>query len=90
MAILQSKITEKGQVTIPIELRRQLGLQPNDRVGFELEDGAIRIRPLPSRVAQHFGIVPPTSRPEDWSTVRERVERAIAEDAVATMEIDLR
>jgi len=29
-----AKITSKGQVTIPAEVRRELGVQPGDRVDF--------------------------------------------------------
>jgi antitoxin PrlF len=27
-------ITSKGQITIPVEIRRQLGLKPGDRIDF--------------------------------------------------------
>jgi antitoxin PrlF len=30
-----SAVTSKGQITIPKEIRDQLGLKPGDRVGFE-------------------------------------------------------
>jgi AbrB family looped-hinge helix DNA binding protein len=38
------KITSKGQVTIPIEIRDQLGLHPGTEVEFEVEDGGVRMR----------------------------------------------
>jgi AbrB family looped-hinge helix DNA binding protein len=31
------KLTEKGQVTIPIEIRHQLGLHPGDEIEFAVE-----------------------------------------------------
>ena len=34
------RVTEKGQVTIPIEVREQLGLLPGDEVEFRVEGGA--------------------------------------------------
>lgn len=37
------RITSKGQVTIPIEMRRRLGLLPNTEVAFELEGNAVRV-----------------------------------------------
>jgi AbrB family looped-hinge helix DNA binding protein len=47
------RITSKGQVTIPIEMREQLGLLPNTEVQFELDGDAVRItkasRPVRSR-----------------------------------------
>jgi AbrB family looped-hinge helix DNA binding protein len=38
------RITSKGQVTIPVEIRERLGLLPNSEVEFELEGNAVRIR----------------------------------------------
>lgn len=38
------KVTSKGQVTIPIELRERLGLLPDTEVDFELDGDAVRIR----------------------------------------------
>jgi antitoxin PrlF len=40
-------MTSKGQITIPAEVRKQLGLGQGDRVEFTLEDGAAILRPLP-------------------------------------------
>ena len=37
------RITSKGQVTIPIEIREHLGLLPNTEVRFEVEGNAVRI-----------------------------------------------
>jgi len=38
------RITSKGQVTIPIEIRERLGLLPNSEVEFEVEGSSVRIR----------------------------------------------
>ncbi len=39
-----AKITSKGQVTIPVEVRRQLGLQSGSRLAFErTKDGVYEI-----------------------------------------------
>jgi len=38
------RITSKGQVTIPIEIRAKLGLLPNCEVVFELDRDSVRIR----------------------------------------------
>lgn len=37
-------ITSKGQVTIPIAIRKKLGLLPNTSVEFELQGNAVRLR----------------------------------------------
>ena len=38
------KITTKGQVTIPQEIREQLGLLPHTEVEFEVRDGAVLLK----------------------------------------------
>jgi len=38
------RITSKGQVTIPLEVRTRLGLLPNTDVEFEVVDDHARIR----------------------------------------------
>ena len=37
------KITSKGQVTIPVEIRERLGLLPETEVEFRVEGNAVRI-----------------------------------------------
>jgi AbrB family looped-hinge helix DNA binding protein len=37
------KLTSKGQVTIPQEIREQAGLGPGDDVDFTFDDGTIKI-----------------------------------------------
>jgi AbrB family looped-hinge helix DNA binding protein len=43
MAYLRSSVSPKGQVTIPVELRRLLGLKPKDQVAFSVNDGKVQI-----------------------------------------------
>lgn len=38
------KVTSKGQVTIPAEIREKAGLLPNTEVEFELERGKVVIK----------------------------------------------
>ena len=37
------RITEKGQVTIPVEVRRSMGLKPGDEVEFVLDGTGARV-----------------------------------------------
>jgi AbrB family looped-hinge helix DNA binding protein len=37
------RITSKGQVTIPIEIREQAGLLPGTEVEFDVEGDAVRL-----------------------------------------------
>ena len=38
------RITSKGQVTIPQDIREELGLLPNTEVVFDIVDGELRVR----------------------------------------------
>ena len=39
------RLTSKGQVTIPQEIRERLGLLPQTEVQFEIDGDAVKIRP---------------------------------------------
>jgi antitoxin PrlF len=38
-----SKVTVKGQTTIPVDIRERLGLKPGDSVGYEIVGGEVRL-----------------------------------------------
>ena len=44
----ESKITSKGQITVPVEVRRILGVRPGDRLRFESDSNGVHIRPVRS------------------------------------------
>ena len=41
------KITSKGQVTIPVRIRRRLGLGPSTEVRWDIEGGTARLQKAP-------------------------------------------
>jgi antitoxin PrlF len=41
---LLSRLTVKGQATIPVEIRRALRPRPGDQVAFELKQGKVTVR----------------------------------------------
>lgn len=45
MPIVRAKITSKGQITVPREVRRKLGVGPGDRLLFEDDKNGMHIRP---------------------------------------------
>jgi antitoxin PrlF len=47
----QAKITSKGQVTVPLEVRRILGVRTGDKLIFESDESGIRVRPVRSQSA---------------------------------------
>ncbi|TSA80590.1 AbrB/MazE/SpoVT family DNA-binding domain-containing protein [Deinococcus detaillensis] len=53
MTSITAKITSKGQVTLPREIRERLGVHDGDRIRFELEGGAVVV--YPQRDTPSFG-----------------------------------
>lgn len=45
------RVTQKGQVTIPLEVRRALGIRPGSDVAFQLDGGGARLVVDPERAA---------------------------------------
>lgn len=43
------RITSKGQVTIPIEVRQKLGLLPNTEVDFQIQGNTVRLVKMPAK-----------------------------------------
>lgn len=51
MTVLYSTITEKGQVTLPAQLRRKLGFEPGLRVALRQAGDTIVVGPVRSLAA---------------------------------------
>ncbi len=45
--MLKITLSEKGQIVIPVELRRRYGLKKGDKLVLEERNGSIILRPLP-------------------------------------------
>ncbi|MBI5880339.1 MAG: AbrB family transcriptional regulator [Chloroflexi bacterium] len=65
-------LTAKGTVTIPIEVRRLLGLNVRDKVRFRVVDGLrVELLPPPMTLEKAFGSVKPRQRPENFKRLRD-------------------
>jgi AbrB family looped-hinge helix DNA binding protein len=49
--VLHSKLTSKGQTTIPGRVRAALNLKPGDQIAYELEEGRVTLRVHPGAKA---------------------------------------
>jgi AbrB family looped-hinge helix DNA binding protein len=73
-------MTSKGQVTVPVEIRRQLDLQPGDDLIFEVDQGNVSVRALHRRRASDFrGSLPATRSFPGRDTVREKTAQTLGE-----------
>ena len=62
-------MTQRGQVTVPSEVRRLLGLKPRDKVAFSIEDDEVRLTPARFTLESAFGSVKPLKRREDFKRI---------------------
>jgi antitoxin PrlF len=73
MKEIVSTVTSKGQVTIPVEIRRRLRLGQGDKVSFVMEDdGTIELKaPKYRDVASLVGAAGTLSEPMSWEQIQE-------------------
>ena len=67
-----SALTIKGQITIPADIRKQLGLHPGDKIGFLVEDDHVVLFRKESNIEASFGIYHPKA-----SASLEDIEEAV-------------
>lgn len=68
-----STITSKGQVTIPAEVRKYLGIKTNDKIAFVIDsEGTVRIRvPRYPNIASLRGAAGSLKKPLSWQQMQE-------------------
>jgi antitoxin PrlF len=81
MKEIVSKITSKGQVTIPVEVRRHLGLDTGAKIAFVVDDeGNVSLRPPTYPTIDSLrGAAGKLDKPMSWKEMR----RIAIEDYIA-------
>ena len=76
-----ARISDKGQITLPAHMRRQLGLNAKSQVELEIRDDEVVIRPIKS-IVELCGIFKnyAKGKSQDWETIRTQTEQAVAEE----------
>jgi AbrB family looped-hinge helix DNA binding protein len=75
----EARMTSKGQITVPKDVRLKLGLKPGDRVRFLVEaDGRVRLLPAKRDIGELVGILPKPKRALTIEEMDEAIARAIA------------
>jgi AbrB family looped-hinge helix DNA binding protein len=72
-----STISTKGQITLPVSLRKRLGMKPHDRVVIESTDDAIVIK----RAVDFFELEGFLGKALPEAEERKRMLRAVSERA---------
>jgi len=74
----KAKITFKGQVTIPKEIREALTIQEGDTVIFEVEGDHALLKPLKKKpLADFYGVLPATRSYPGFDAIRKEVQHKI-------------
>lgn len=73
------RMTSKGQVTIPWEVRKALDLKKGSLISFVIRDGRAELIPIEEDIMALKGSVR-VDGPQDFNVVEEEVERRLAED----------
>lgn len=75
-------VTDKGQVTVPKQIRDRLGITPGAKLDFQIEpDGSLRVRPLKRGAAGLFGLLHDASRAaSSVEQMNKAVARHLADD----------
>ena len=74
--MIESRITAKGQTTLPKAVRQALAVQAGDRVRYLIHNGEVRLRPVQS-VSRLYG----TLKYDGPTITLEEMEQAIAAGA---------
>lgn len=79
--VLAAKITSKGQITLPKEVRKILNAGTGSVIVFEKEDERIFIRPTKT-LLEYRGYLKGKKRPIDSDVIRERAKKYLSRKKV--------
>lgn len=79
-----AKISAKGQVTIPAQIRKFLGVKPGSHVRFVISGDTIRIERAPQGIASLKGKVPVTGE-QDFTIVRQQTMGEVASEIASEL-----
>lgn len=72
-----SKVTQKGQVTIPKAIRERLGVREGQKVIFVIRGEDVILKVLQGNILDLKGSVKAHRLPEDFEGIRRSVKKAV-------------
>jgi AbrB family looped-hinge helix DNA binding protein len=73
-------VSTKGQVTIPQEIREQLGIRPGDKVWISVEGSSVVMRPADLSLLAGYRSIPALKRPLTDEEMDDLIDEEIVED----------
>lgn len=83
MRELISSVSPKGQITIPLEIRKLLNVKPRDKVAFKVEGEEVKIAPVGSRLAASYMAVAALKHPRSFKEMAEIAREEQAQEAAS-------
>ena len=80
--MLTSRVSSKGQMTIPKTIRDYLEISAGDRLTFIIRDGEVIFYPVKGTLLDLRGSITPKKHPEDLDAIRDMVKEEIARKVV--------
>lgn len=80
-----SKLTTKGQATIPKKIRKFLGVSSHDLIDFDISDGKVVVKPVKNTILDFRGVFSGSKKKDSPEKVRNFVKGKIAERAAKGM-----
>lgn len=68
-AYYTSSVSQKGQITLPAALRRELDIEAKDIVVLALESGKIQVEAAKSRLHAVYQSIPALDPPREWGEI---------------------
>ena len=72
MSVTIVTIGKRGQITLPVAIRKEINVHPGDQIVFVLKGRNLVIQPLTSTLLELRGSVEVTG-PQDFSAIRKKV-----------------
>lgn len=86
MKEITASITQRGLVTIPVEVRRLLGITPGGKEVFVIEGSQVRLIAPSFTLETAYGSVTPLNRPENFKRLAREAMEDHAEKVIREMQ----
>jgi len=79
MKLAESRLTRQGQISVPAEVRRRLGLQPGSVLEWDADGDRIVVRRAGQHTSQslHEALFPAEPKPRSLAELKEGIRRHV-------------
>ena len=81
-----SSVSPKGQITLPLEVRKHFGINGKDTVIIRVDEGDIKVSPTKATFSDSFQAIPALKKPLSFEEIRRIAREEHAQEAMQTCE----